>query len=405
VVWSSGNSADRSILFGGGAIEANPGSNLEVLNCSFVGNQVNNSGGAAASGGAIDTSANVRVTISGSQFISNSSIASGVGASAYAGAVDDYQTMTIDNSLFTGNRAVGGPMADGVSTFGQGIGGAIRGAGSGVMLTLSNSIVVDNEAIGGSGGTTLPYPRTDAAFGGGIAFGGQTLNITGCTITGNQALGGAVASGSGAPAFGGGIFNNIPATLNIMNSTVSANHCQGGAGTSGYAGGLASGGGIANARGGIALLTNCTLSLNVSQGGAGGAGANGGIALGGGISNAVYAFAYGITDASSLIVSNCQVVGNTAQGGTAGSSAQGGDGLGGGLFVGSSAAVLEAVLVSDNQAQGGVDSEENTSGNGLGGGVYVDPSATVSANAQTIMVGNHASKDNNDVFGTINIVP
>src|SRR5262249_2664312 len=158
------------------------------------------------------------VTISGSQFIGNSSIASVVGANAFAGAVDDYQTMTIDNCLFTGNRAVGGPMADGVNTLGQGIGGAIRAAGSGVILTLSNSIVADNEGIGGSGGSTLSYPRTDAAFGGGIAFGGQTLNIAACTITGNQALGGAVASGSGAPAFGGGIFNNTQATLNLMNS-------------------------------------------------------------------------------------------------------------------------------------------------------------------------------------------
>jgi hypothetical protein len=104
-------------------------------------------------------------------------------------------------------------------------------------------------------------------------------------------------------------------------------------------------------------------------------------------------------------VSNCQIIGNVVQGGSAESSAVGGDGLGGGLFAGSGSVVLEAALMSGNQSQGGADSQGNTSGNGLGGGVYVDPSATATANAQTMIAGNHASKDNNDVFGTITIVP
>jgi hypothetical protein len=104
-------------------------------------------------------------------------------------------------------------------------------------------------------------------------------------------------------------------------------------------------------------------------------------------------------------VSNCQVIGNMAQGGTAGSSAVGGDGLGGGLFVGSGTVVLKAVLVSGNQAQGGVDSQGNTTGQGLGGGVYVDPSASVTADMETLIAGNQASKSDNDVWGTITIVP
>jgi serine/threonine protein kinase len=117
-------------------------------------------------------------------------------------------------------------------------------------------------------------------------------------------------------------------------------------------------------------------------------------------------YALGVrTDASSVTVSNCAIFGNLAQGGTAGSSAVGGDGLGGGLYASSGTVMLDAVLVSGNQSQGGADIQGNTTGNGLGGGVYVDPSATATASAQTMMVGNHASKDNNDVFGTINIVP
>jgi hypothetical protein len=67
--------------------------------------------------------------------------------------------------------------------------------------------------------------------------------------------------------------------------------------------------------------------------------------------------------------------------------------------------VLEGALASGNQAQGGVDSQQTTTGNGLGGGVYVDPSANATANAETVIAGNQATKSNNDVWGTITIVP
>jgi hypothetical protein len=56
-------------------------------------------------------------------------------------------------------------------------------------------------------------------------------------------------------------------------------------------------------------------------------------------------------------------------------------------------------------AQGGVHSQQNTTGNGLGGGVYVDASASVTADMETMIAGNQASKNNNDVWGTITIGP
>jgi hypothetical protein len=112
-------------------------------------------------------------------------------------------------------------------------------------------------------------------------------------------------------------------------------------------------------------------------------------------------------DTSSLVVSNCQIVANTAQGGTAGSSAVGGDGLGGGIFVGpgSGTATLKGVQVSGNLVQGGAKGQGTTTGPGLGGGVYVDPGASVTADRQTRIVGNRASTSNDDVWGTISIVP
>jgi hypothetical protein len=402
---------------GGGAIEDANNVNLAVRNCLFTDNQANSGGGVGAIGGAIDNLGADSTTISGSQFVSNSAVGSNPGASALAGAVDNFQTMTISNSSFTGNSALAGPMANGVTNDGQAVAGAILTLGSGTVLTLSNSIVADNEAVGGAGGSTLTLPvYTDSSFGGGINNGeGGTLNVTGCRITGNRAIGGDSAQGPGADAFGGGIRNDIDGTLNLSNSIVSANVSQGGAGASGYAGGIASGGGISNDRDSIATLTNSTISLNECLGGAGGADANGGLAVGGGVSQGTYPFAYGIDnpawmiipgpDTSSLVVSNCLIVGNTAQGGTAGSSAVGGEGLGGGIFVGSGTATLNGVLVIGDQAQGGAKGQGTTTGQGLGGGVYVDPSASATADMQTLIAGNRASTSNDDVWGTITIGP
>ena len=124
---------------------------------------------ANAQGGAVVnyTGFDQNLTISNSVFTGNSSLA-GMGANAYAGAVVNYQTMTISNSLFTANSTVGGAMPSGnpsnSANSGQALGGAIyTGGGSGVILTLSNSTVAGNEAMGGSGGSTLVYPRTGNA--------------------------------------------------------------------------------------------------------------------------------------------------------------------------------------------------------------------------------------------------
>ena len=76
---------------GGGAIEALPGTKLTVLNCTFTGNQANSGGGNQAFGGAICNSPAVTVTISGSQFISNAAIGSGVGAIVEGGALGQFR--------------------------------------------------------------------------------------------------------------------------------------------------------------------------------------------------------------------------------------------------------------------------------------------------------------------------
>jgi len=75
-----------------------------------------------------------------------------------------------------------------------GLGGALSNSGIYGIMTVSSSILLDNQAVGGSG---------DDGFGGAIVnFGGAALTVkNGSTFTGNQALG----AGSGASGIGGAI--------------------------------------------------------------------------------------------------------------------------------------------------------------------------------------------------------
>jgi hypothetical protein len=172
----SGITGGTASNWGGGAIEDQPGANLAVLNCTFTGNQANSGGGSSAVGGAIDNSPSVTIAISGSQFINNSALGSSQGAIALAGAVDNLQTMTIARCIFSGNSAVAGTTVDGVNSYGQAYGGALETEGSGVILTISDSMVTGNEAIGGSGSSTQAFRSTGLGAGGGIAdIGGGIL--------------------------------------------------------------------------------------------------------------------------------------------------------------------------------------------------------------------------------------
>jgi CSLREA domain-containing protein len=109
-------------------------------------------------------------------------------------------------------------------------GGGIANGGS---LTLSNSNVISNSAIGGFG------------VGGGIANVG-TLGITASTINGNTAM----------DSHGGGIFNT--GMLTVTGSSVNGNAANSGAG-----------GGIFNDVGGTTKLTNVQISNNTGSDGGG----------------------------------------------------------------------------------------------------------------------------------------
>ena len=95
-------------------------------------------------------------------------------------------------------------------------GGGILNDGS--NLSLSGDKLSQNVAIG-----SATNDFNGGAFGGALDSKSGTLNITGCTISGNQALGGASAVGDG---FGGGI-EILAGGATISDSTISGNLARG----------------------------------------------------------------------------------------------------------------------------------------------------------------------------------
>jgi hypothetical protein len=179
---------------------------------------------------------------------------------------------------------------------GNGLGGAIAVAGGTFTLTNSTLSSSAGGGVGGTGGTggteELGFGtvggyggRGGDALGGAINLSGGTMNLTNCTLSGNEALGGNGGQGGagGSGAFGD---NGAPGQ-------------QGGDGGNGQ-------GGAIEVQGGTLYLNSNTIAGNQAIAGAGGAGGQGAIVL----------------EVGSTVI--------YASNGAAGSV---GSGLGGGLFV------------------------------------------------------------------------
>ena len=183
-------------------------------------------------------------------------------------------TATIENLTIAQGLAVQG---GGIDNFGK--------------LTVANCVLLDNEAVGGSGDSTTP----DAANGGGIAnelgasltvtnstfnsnvsaaslgddsFGGGLLNlagaiVTGCTFTGNQLTGGSNTSYY-AGSYGAGIESWDNSTLILSSSTFTGNQATVPSGP--YYGDA---GALDVEYGAVATVNNGTFTHNVGTGGAG----------------------------------------------------------------------------------------------------------------------------------------
>jgi hypothetical protein len=403
----------------GGAIDNFGTASLTVTSSTFANNEAVGAAGLSFGvGGAIENNAGFdfgfgghpgsTATLIGFTFTGNLGTG-GTGSTANGGAICNEgleTTVTISDSTLTGNRAIGGPGGDGETTLSQGIGGGILNAfGS---MTVSDSTIRDNQAVGGDHSTpTLDNPVTGGGIGGGIAnLSGGTLTVLHSILKANQARGGVTDGGPGGSAVGGGIDNSFsfppgtpPSTLTVSGSQIIDNVSiagRGGPGVSAVPAGLAAGGGIDDSFHSIASLTDCTLRGNQAIGADGGPGANGGTGLGGAISVGINVL-LGFTDASSLTLTGCALTDNQAAGGKGGNGGDGGDGQGGGVaIVAGSAADVHASTIEHNAALGGKRGAGGSDGHGVGGGVFND--GTFTFDISTVIKKNRASTSNDDIF-------
>jgi hypothetical protein len=357
-------------------------------------------GGGTAEGGAIDDDG--ILTLTNSTFTNNQAIgvpgSDGINASAHGGALAVDGTATISGTTFTGNQALGATVPSGFASA-QGLGGAVVVF---TTATISDSTFAGNEAVGGSGGTTSANnPAFVGAGGGVLVIGGATLSVSDSTFVGNEAIGGAGGTGGGGGvAFGGGLDAHAGTTLTLSDSSFLNNSAIGGAGGSGAAGGAGVGGGLSVDVFSTATITNIAVISNRAIGGVGGAGANGGNGWGGGI-DVGGGTIYDGPDGSSVTLSDSLIAANLALGGTGGQGCNGGNGYGGGVIVGSSeGGITPSLTISDslivgNRAIGGEEGAGGADGQGIGGGIYNLGTLDL---ISSLVTGNHASTSNDNIY-------
>src|SRR5262245_16473173 len=259
-------------------------------------------------------------------------------ATAFGGAIPSDTYLEVTRSTLINNQAIGGNQATHLAPTTADVGAAHGGAilvGFGGEAIIRDSAILYNKAVGGNGNTgSGPVGFVGSATGGGIdnstdlaVFGAPSspprLTVINTSLVGNEAIGGNNNTSAGGQllvgaGLGGGIANYLGGITQISRSVLSGNRAVGGAG------GLGAGGGLFKGVSTISMddvpilvpsqvnVTRSILTLNVAQGGAGAEG------LGGG--------AYNGAD-SQLALEDSLVTFNCAKGGP-----PGGQGIGGGIY-------------------------------------------------------------------------
>jgi hypothetical protein len=212
-------------------------------------------------------------------------------------------------------------------------------------------------------------PTSGQAFGGGVCS-ESPLTLIDVAVTDNHATGAAAttATANGDPAVGGAIY--ATEGLSLTGSTVSGNTAAGGAGASGTPTQSGGQGGVAGSAvtTSSGSITDSTISDNVATGGDGGPGINspeGSMSGAGGN-------AEGAVSATSVTISGSTLSGNDATGGNGGQTVAagvvpgaGGSASGGGLFAKSMS--ISSSTFSGNHVTGGAGGD--ATGTGLRGGL------------------------------------
>lgn len=305
-------------------------------------------------------------------------------------------TVTLTDSVVSGNEDIAGDGGAGSATEGPGAGGAAGPVIAAGGLVMSDSIVTDNMAIAGTGGAAGASGQTGgtggAVNGAGIASSGP-VNIASSVISDNQALGGsggaADGSGGGGSAgavLGGGLYVASSNASSITESTIEGNTAEAGKPANDTAGGgsggnaqYAGGAGIF-AAGGFSLdISSSTFSGNQSivQNGGAGAGTEMGFA-GSAEGGALY-----VNEGPTVTILNSTMSGNTAQSGT-GSGTAGTIGSFGGAIdaYGSPGVRLYSDTIAKNAATSGLGAGGELGANLIGIGTFLTLQDTVVADAE-----------------------
>jgi hypothetical protein len=266
----------------------------------------------------IQVVAKVNVTLSGLQIL-NGKVATPDVKNAGGGLLANLGSLTLVNCLVTSNTVD----TTGGTEGGESLGGGVAALGT-AALTLTNTVVADNQVIGGGAG-----------YGGGVYANGP-LTITGGAVKGNT------AEGTGIE--GGGIYypNNASPGISLTDVSVSGNLAQPRSGKSANG----DGGGISIHSGTANTLTNVTINGNtiradnakaISSGVRGG-----GLVIQDGttaivnstitgnlvsanIENLGVAIAGGLLVQGPTTIANTTIAGNTSRGGGTNLNSQGGD--------------------------------------------------------------------------------
>ena len=177
------------------------------------------------------------VQITGSTISNNDTL--NAGAAATGGGINlfaDRHNVTISNSTITGNQTS--------ANIGSNGGGINIRHSFGGTVTL-NTCTISNNISGSDGGGIMI-----------AGVGGQTVNMTGGSLTGNT------AQGTGAEADGGGLFNANPVGSTTLSGVTISNNTA-------TAGANARGGGIEDGANSPMTINNCTITGNASDIGGG----------------------------------------------------------------------------------------------------------------------------------------
>jgi hypothetical protein len=307
-------------------------------------------------------------------------------------------TLNVSNCTFSGDEALA---ATNGNNSAPGYGGGIDNEGG--TLSVVQSVLSGNLAVGGPGGALITFYGYTFAQSGGVGSGGAinsengSLTISGSTINGNTVRGGLPGSpppgfaGSGGLAVGGGIASANDTLLTLTSSTLCNNQA-----VSSFANGFATGGGMSDESGG--LISDSTFMNN--QATATGSTAGGGLAASGGTalqlngclftgnaSNGGTAEGGGMACTIGGSISNTTFIGNVAEGTTNGEAVGGGLELA--LFTPFSAATMS--LSNCNFTQNVARAVAGTStSDAEGGGLFVSGESIATAN-NCNFTGNSAS--------------